>query len=108
MQQRDWDKMNQHPGEVVFPPEPPNERAKMTTGAMLIGLLINSAIYVVGVMAAGIAYDKRVAVYLAITTAGLNYLAYGVQLAEAPNIVSIALVLLTVAVGLAAGLALLF
>lgn len=77
--------------------------------AVDLAIIVNSALYLAGCIAAGLATGNRAAWALAITDAGVLYLGYLLRL-EAPTVFSrVAWLWLacTIAFGVAAGLALL-
>lgn len=76
------------------------------------GLMINSALYLFSVFAAGIFWGNKLAVWLSIAAMGVTYLSYALQLTArtpapaAPRSFRAGLVLASVALGVLAGLAL--
>lgn len=74
---------------------------------VFVGLVVNSALYVLLVFIAATVHGVRVSADLAIATAGFTYLAYFAQLARARDAVNLALVTASIVLGLMAGLALL-
>lgn len=79
---------------------------------LVIGLYINSALYLTGTFVAGIVTQHPWAWRASLASAGVSYIAYALQLPspgkpETPGLNLLA-VLLSVALGLAAGLILLF
>lgn len=75
---------------------------------VIIGLFLNSCLYITGVFVAGIIMRNGLAWKLSLLTAGLCYVSYALQLADIGKGYSGAAVRLSVVVGVIAGLALLF
>jgi uncharacterized membrane protein (DUF485 family) len=74
---------------------------------LVIGLYINSALYLSGVYWAGLIYHNNFAWKMALASAGMSYVAYLLQLALAPRWLLIAAVTASISVGTIAGTALL-
>ena len=74
---------------------------------LVIALIVNSALYLAGCFVMGLATRNPAASLCAVAAAGVNYLAFFSQLSQWPRLVSAALVALSIATGLAAGLSLL-
>ncbi len=74
---------------------------------LVIGLYINSALYLSGCFVAGLVTHSKPAWCCALAAAGLSYLGYYAQLMRLSSVSSGAIVVFSVAFGLAAGLALL-
>lgn len=77
---------------------------------MVVGAIVNSAIYLVAVFYAGLTYGHPYAWKFAIAAMGVTYLSYLVQIPgreAAPTIAAI-LVVASILLGAAAGIALLF
>lgn len=79
---------------------------------MAIGGIVNSALYIAGVFLAGLATGNDVVWKAAIATAGLTYLSYLANMALLagliPEWIARASVIVSVALGASAGIALLF
>lgn len=75
---------------------------------LVIGALLNSALYLTAIVAAGLVGGNEIAVRLAIATLGVNYLAYLAQWSR-PDLRWLGTVngLASIALGAAAGVALL-
>ncbi len=72
------------------------------------GFLINSALYLAGVIAAGLVCGNRYAVVLAITSAGLAFLCYSAQAASSKRWLAVGLHIASDGAGVVAGLVLLW
>lgn len=73
---------------------------------LIVGLLINSALYISTVFALGIVEHNAVASKLAVATAGVTYLSYFAQLSDGARQISSVLVVTSILAGVAAGAAL--
>ena len=76
--------------------------------AVIIGVLLNSALYLVCCFVAGLVVRNGWAWRLAIAAMGMTYLCYLVQLAGAPHGRTVILAGYSILLGAAAGIALLF
>lgn len=74
---------------------------------LIIGILVNSALYNAGCIIAGLITESPYAWKLALVSVGICYLTYLAQLAEFPRRISNVLVILSIITGVGAGLALL-
>ncbi len=83
---------------------------------LLVAVILNSALYCAGVIAAGLMWESHLAVILALGTIGLAYLSATIQSIPDPlrevldpsGTVAVVLVLASIATGVAAGLSLLW
>lgn len=73
-----------------------------------IALVVNSALYLVLIFLAGIFWENRWAAILSIATAGVCYLAYSAELVPAPDWALRLCMGMSIFLGAAAGIALLF
>ena len=73
-----------------------------------VGAVLNSALYIAGVLAAALCWGNRLAALLAVATAGITYLSYVIGVSEARQDVKDGVVILSIGVGFIAGLALIF
>ena len=79
-----------------------------TSFSLIIGAYIFGALYLTGIAAAGLAWKNRGAVFMSIACAGVSYLSYFAQVALPEYyVLGFVLVGCTIAVGAAAGFALL-
>ena len=75
----------------------------------IVGALVNSALYLACVFIAGLVTAHQIAWKFALITMGVTYLSHYAQLIpRVPRQVSVALVGISIVLGLAAGLSLLF
>lgn len=72
------------------------------------GALLNAALYMIGVFVVAYRADNKVALILVLATAGVSFLSYSVQMWAPESKTAIALSLISILVGLAAGIALLW
>lgn len=75
---------------------------------LLVGLLLNSALYLTGVFVAGMMTHDGAAWKLALVAAGVSYLSYSMQIYGAGRNACATVVVISVLAGAAAGLLLLF
>jgi hypothetical protein len=74
-----------------------------TQRLLVIGVYINSALYLIGVFTAGVIQHVPHAWQFALLSAGVAYLSYWLQIIRAPEWVNIVLVGISVGAGFAAG-----
>jgi hypothetical protein len=75
---------------------------------LVIGLYINSALYLTGVYWAGLIYHNNFAWKMALAAAGLSYVGYLAQVTQIPRALCGIVVGISAIVGAAAGLSLVF
>lgn len=95
------------PGGITYVPHLKPPFADHLSLAIVLGVLLNSALYLGCVFVAALVERNHAAEYSAITAFGITYLSYLMQLAKLPLIAIQAVVAASVGLGVAAGLALL-
>lgn len=101
---------SRHAGSVVNNCQP--LPFQLIVGAVVCGVLINSALYLTGVFIAGIARGNALAVHLALAATGACYISYALQFVfvcnSSPAVyrISVAATVASVLLGIAAGLSL--